>query len=377
MGNRYVIATGNEACCRGAIYAGMSFFAGYPITPATEIAELASELLPKQGGVFMQMEDEIASCAAIIGASAAGRKAMTATSGPGFALMQEELGYAMINEIPLVIADVQRQGPSQGVATLPAQSDIMLTRWGVGGDHPSIVIAPQSVNEIYTETVRAFNLAEKYRTPVIILSDATLAHMSEKVNVFDDGECEVIERAKPTGDPKDYRPFNVATNDVVPLAAYGDGYSHLLCGLSHDDTGFPVNSTENTANVMRHLVGKIEDNIEDIESWEEYRLSDADVVVISIGIVSRSAKYAIDIAREEGIKVGLFRPITLWPFPGKRFSEVCKDARKVISVEMNLGQLSEIAKEYVDTEKKFVAVTQSDGTIVRAEKILDAIKEEN
>jgi 2-oxoglutarate ferredoxin oxidoreductase subunit alpha len=376
MSEQYKIMTGNEACVRGALAAGMSFFAGYPITPATEIAELSSELLPQHGGKFMQMEDELGSIAVVIGASTAGTKAMTATSGPGFTLMQENLSYGMMAEVPCVVVDVMRQGPCQGVATVPAQGDFMEARWGTHGDHPIITLAPSSVAETYYQTVRAFNLAEKYRTPVIMLSDATLAHMSEKVRIPDPSELTIINRKKPTCPPEEYQPFDNSTNEIHPMASFGDGYRWFASGLVHDDTGFPITSDHKAINAaIKHLVGKINDHVADIEAYEEYRMEDADIVILSVGLVSRSVKSAIDKARSMGIKAGLFRPITLWPFPGKRFEEVCAHAKAVMTCEMNEGQLAEVAAQYVNLDQRIIPITQNDGTIIRAEKIFDAIKE--
>jgi len=373
----YKIMTGNEATVRGAIAAGMRFFAGYPITPATEIAEMASELLPQVDGTYMQMEDELASAAAILGASAAGAKSMTATSGPGFSLMHENIGYGMAVELPCVLVDVMRQGPCQGVATLPAQGDLMATRWAVHGDHPVIAIAPNSVSECFTETIRAFNLAEKYRTPVYVLTDATLAHMSEKIAIPEPGDYEIVNRKKPTCKPCEYVPFHTEDDSIQPLSAFGDGYNWFASGLMHDNTGFPVKADDRIGieNEARHLVDKVNNNIKDIEKWEEYRTEDAEILILAVGLLARSAKAAVDDARALGIKAGLFRPITLWPFPEERFVELGKAAKAVVSCEMNLGQLSEVVKECTDLDKKKVAVTQSDGTVITADKILDAIKE--
>jgi len=376
--SEYKIMTGNEACTRGALYAGMDFFAGYPITPATEIAELSSELLPRRGGKFMQMEDELASMAAVIGASAAGARAMTATSGPGFSLMQENLSYAMTSEVPCVVIDVMRQGPCQGVATVPAQGDFMQARWGTHGDHPVIALAPNSVSEAFSETVRAFNLSEKYRTPVIVLSDATLAHMSEKVRLPGAGELEIAERARPTCPPEEYLPYNQKNSRVSPMASFGDGFRWFVSGIVHDDTGFPVtNSPDAIEDSMRHMLDKIADNISDIESYEEYRTEDAEILMLSAGLVSRCAKSAVDAARREGIKAGLFRPVTLWPFPEKRFAELCARAKTVMTCEMNEGQLAEIAAKYTDGAQKLVPVTQNNGTVIKAETVLKAIREAN
>ena len=376
MAKEYKIMTGNEACTLGALAAGMNFFAGYPITPATEIAELASELLPKYGGKYMQMEDELASMAAVIGASAAGAKAMTATSGPGVSLMQENLGYGMSSEIPCVLVDVMRQGPCQGAPTSPAQGDFMQARWGTHGDHPVIVLVPSSVSEVYTEIIRAFNLAERFRTPVFLLSDATLAHMSEKVCIPDPSELTIVNRKKPECDPADYLPFHQADNEVAPMATFGDGYRWFVSGIIHDDTGFPApNDPVQIQQAVDHLLGKISSHISEIESYEEYLTEDAEIIMLSAGLVSRCAKSAVDAARREGIKAGLFRPITLWPFPEERFSQLCSKAKVVMTCEMSEGQLSEVAAKFTDRSQKLVSVTQSSGAMIMEDKILKAIKE--
>ena len=375
----YQIMTGNEACARAAIASGMRFFAGYPITPATEIAELCSELLPKFDGVYMQMEDEIASISAIIGASAAGKKVMTATSGPGFSLMQENIGWAYINEIPCVIVDVMRKGPSGGSATLPAQADIMQTKWGTHGDYRSLVITPNSVEEIYHETIRAFNLSEKYRQPVIMLYDAVLAHMSEKIYVPDDDEIKVIDREKPLS-KENYNPFSYEGGKVQPLASFGQGYKIHMSGLTHDETGFPI-SNQNTTGlqiVINHLFQKIDDNYQnDIEKYEAYFCEDADVLVVSIGITSRSAKAAVVKAREMGIKAGLFRPITMWPFPHEDFSNINLGAKAIITAEMNNGQLNQVVTEDIDRNQKLFIKNLYDGNQIRDIDILNTIIEAN
>ena len=378
MNNEYRILTGNDACVLGAIAAGMRFFAGYPITPATEIAESASVLLPKVGGKYIQMEDEIASIAAVIGASFAGVKAMTATSGPGISLMQENLGYGMIAEVPCVVVDVMRQGPCQGVATQPAQGDIMQSKWGTHGDHPVIVLAPSSVSEVYYETVRAFNLAERFRTPVMLLSDATLAHMSEKVKIPDASELEIINRQKPTG-PKDrsFKPYgNRNEYGVSPMGTFGDGYRWYVSGMIHDEGGFPIaNNPKTTEDLIGHILSKIADHTDAIESYEEYLTEDAEVILLSIGLTARSAKKAVDILRAQGKKVGLFRPITLWPFPEKRFTELAAGARKILSCEMNEGQLCLIAKQMAGATP-VGAITQNNGKMIEADTIVKAVMEE-
>ncbi|MDR1731608.1 MAG: 2-oxoacid:acceptor oxidoreductase subunit alpha [Synergistaceae bacterium] len=375
MEDRFAIMTGNEACVRGAVVAGMNFFAGYPITPATEIAEIASALLPKKDGKFMQMEDEIASIAAVIGASFAGAKAMTATSGPGISLMQENLGFAIIAEVPIVIVDVMRQGPCQGVATAPAQGDFMQTKWGTHGDHPVIALAPASVGEVYVETIRAFNLAEKYRTPVHILSDAMLAHMSERVRIPEAKEYEIVNRKTPTCAKNDYKPYQDDGTGVPPMAKFGDGYKWYVSGIIHDETGFPVtNEPEQIGLQIRRLLSKVENNRGDIEKYEEYRTEDAEILLSAVGMVSRSAKAAIDQARNEGIRVGLLRPITLWPFPERRLAELAGQVRTIVTCEMNEGQLFHMVRESAGGTN-VRRVTQNNGKIISAQKILTTIRE--
>ena len=373
----YQIMNGNEACARAAVASGMSFFAGYPITPATEIAELSSVLLPQTGGVYMQMEDELASIGAVIGASIAGKKAMTATSGPGFSLMQENLGWAYINEIPCVIVDVMRKGPSGGSATLPAQGDIMQTKWGTHGDHPRLVIMPNSVEEVYYETIRAFNLAEKYRQPVILLYDAIVAHMSEKIWVKDADELEIIERAEPVS-KEDYRPFNYSDDSVVPLARVGEGFNIHMSGLTHDETGFPY-SNQNVRGLsisLAHLMGKIDGNYDrDIKKYEAFRCEDADVIVVAAGIVSRSARAAVIQAREQGIRAGLFRPITMWPFPHEDFSVINLVSKAIVTAEMNIGQLNQVVTEDIDRSQKLVMKNLYDGNPISYQDILRSIQE--
>ena len=374
MAKRHEIMTGNEACTHAAIAAGMRFFAGYPITPATEIAELSSELLPQVGGTYMQMEDELASMAAVIGASCSGVKAMTATSGPGFSLMQENLGFGIVAEVPLVLVDAMRNGPCQGVATVPAQGDIFQARWGTHCDHPIIALAPDSVSEVYTETIRAFNLSEKYRTPVILLTDAMLAHMSERVQIPDASELTIINRKRPTCDPKDYKPFEDDGTGIPPMATFGDGYRWYCSGITHDETGFPVASKPQLIqDDITRLMGKIENNIADIESYEEYMTEDADILFIAIGLVARSVKDAIQQLRKMGIKAGLLRPITLWPFPEKRLAALSKTVQKVVTCEMNEGQLYFIARAFAGNTP-VEKITQSNGKIISAETIVAAIK---
>jgi 2-oxoglutarate ferredoxin oxidoreductase subunit alpha len=336
----YKLVQGNEACVEGALAAGMRFYAGYPITPSTEIAEICSQKLPKLGGKFIQMEDELASMAAIIGASLAGVKSMTATSGPGFSLMQENIGYAAIAEIPCVIVNVQRGGPSTGLPTSPAQGDVMQARWGTHGDHPAIALTPNSVQETFEYTVKAFNLAEKYRTPVILLMDETVGHMREKMTFKNISQIEIVNRKKPSCKPEDYVAYRPDEDMIPPMASFGEGYRYHVTGLTHDETGFPTNSSHVSEGLIRRIVDKVEKNIDNFSYYEEYRLEDAEIVIIAYGGVSRSAKSAVDELRKQNIKAGLFRPITIWPFLEKQIYMVSQAAKEIYVAEMNLGQYS-------------------------------------
>lgn len=379
MSKKYKILTGNEAITLGAIAAGMNFFAGYPITPATEILESCSQLLPEIGGVFMQMEDELASMGAVIGASLAGAKAMTATSGPGFTLMQENLGFGTYIETPCVVVDVMRDGPSTGTGTRPLQGDIMQVKWGrAGGNHPVVAVAPASVSELYYETIRAFNLAEKLRTPVIVLSDAIMAHMSEKVQLPDASTLKIENRKVPM-EPKG-RMHSVYKDDgsgIPALPIYGDGRRWCVVGLTHDDSGMPVTSDPAmTQKLVTKLNAKVSNNIEEVESYEEYMTEDADIIAVSFGLLARNVKAAVDVCRAEGIKVGLLRPITLWPFPEKRLSELMDRAKHVITCEMNEGMLDGVVKQQVSGRNVTTSLLcRSDGQIIPLEDIVKEIKE--
>lgn len=336
--NGYKLMQGNEACVEGALAAGMKFYAGYPITPSTEVAEISAQKLPQIGGKFIQMEDELASMAAIIGGSLAGLKSMTATSGPGFSLMQENLGYGAIAEIPCVVVNVQRGGPSTGMPTAPAQGDVMQARWGTHGDHPAVSLTPNSVQETYEYTIKAFNIAEKYRTPVVLLMDETVGHMREKIKLKDPSEIEVIDRKKPKKNLENFKAYKPDDDMIPPMAAFGEGYRYHVTGLTHGEDGFPTNSSEISGKLVQRLVDKIEKNIDDITYYEEYMLEDAEIVIVAYGGVSRSAKSAIDQLRELGIKAGMFRPITIWPFLEKQIEKVAEKAKEVYVAEMNLGQ---------------------------------------
>lgn len=363
---------GNEACVEGAIYAGCKFYAGYPITPSTEIAEGMSVRLPKVGGKFIQMEDEIAGMAATIGGSLAGFKSLTATSGPGFSLKQEALGYACLAEIPCVIVNVMRGGPSTGYPTGPSQSDIMQAKWGTHGDHPAISVTPAYVQEILTETVRAFNLSEKYRTPVVVLYDEIVGHMREPITIPAPGELEVIDRAKPDCKPEEYFPYDDRYL-VAPLAPFGSGYRFHVTGLNHKQDGFPTNDSkvirENNERIMR----KIEDNKEDIWKNEEIFLDDAEIAVFAIGSTARSARFAVEKMRAEGIKAGLLRPLTIWPFPDKAVRELSKRVKAIIVPEMNLGQMV-LEVERCSKGAEVLGIHRVDGEPINPGQIIEAIK---
>jgi 2-oxoglutarate ferredoxin oxidoreductase subunit alpha len=327
---------GNRACALGAIAAGCRFFAGYPITPSSEIAEQMSRELPRADGVFVQMEDEIGSLAAVIGASLGGMKAMTATSGPGFSLMQENLGFAAMTETPCVIVNVMRGGPSTGMPTRPSQGDIMQARWGTHGDHPIIVVAPASVQEIYDETIRAFNLAEELRTPVVVLYDEVIAHLLESVVLPHRRTVATVTRKWARGDEVSFLPY-AETDDLVPVMARpGDGHRVHVTGLTHMPDGFPTQKPDLVAKATQRLLDKITINRDRIERIERFETEDADVVIVAVGIVARAARRAPQDQRG----AGLFRPVTLWPFPEEALSEATAKAKRVLVPEMNAGQLA-------------------------------------
>jgi len=330
---------GNEACVEGALASGMRFFSGYPITPSTEIAELSAVKLPRIGGKFIQMEDEIAGIAAAIGASLAGVKAMTATSGPGFSLKQENIGYAAMAEIPIVIVNVQRGGPSTGLPTSPSQGDVMQARWGTHGDHPIICLTPNSVKETFELTVKAFNLAEKYRTPVVLLTDEITAHMREKIEIPDASEIEIFNRMRPDNKEK-YRAYETKSGEIVPrMAPFGSGYRHHVTGLMHDETGFPSGNPENAERLMTHLMHKISDNLDDIIEYELYKADDADYLIVAYGGNARAATASVKLLREQGYNVGLLRLITIWPFPEDIVYYFSQKVKGILVTELNLGQL--------------------------------------
>ena len=331
---------GDVACAEGALVAGCRFFAGYPITPATEIAETLSERMPQLGGIYIQMEDEIASIAAVIGASYSGFKAMTATSGPGFSLMQENIGLAVMTEAPCVIVDVMRAGPSTGQPTMPGQQDVMQAKWGSHGDYGIIALTPSSVQEMFDLTVEAFNLSETYRVPTLLMADEIVGHMWEKVVIPPMDKLRIVNRKKPSVSPEEYKPFLPDDDLVPPMACFGEGYHFHATGLTHNESGYPrTSSSEDQTRLVNRLCQKIQKNADKIVRVEEVMLDDADVAVVAYGIVARAALSAIRKAREKGIKAGLLRLITLWPFPEEHVARVAQHVRTIAVPEMNCGQL--------------------------------------
>lgn len=347
---------GDFACAEGAIAAGCRFFAGYPITPATEIAERMARRLPEVGGVYIQMEDELGSMAAVIGASYAGVKSMTATSGPGFSLMQENIGLAVMTETPCVIVDIMRGGPSTGQPTMAGQQDVMQAKWGSHGDYEIIALAPSSVQEMFDLTIEAFNLSEIYRIPVIVLADEVVGHMSEPLVIPAPDAINVVNRKRPQHSPEEYLPFNPDENLVPPMACFGEGYRFYATGLTHDERGRPrTSSAKAQQKLVQRLCDKIRENTEKIVKINETMLEDAEVAVIAYGIASRSALSAVRKARERGIKAGLLRLVTLWPFPDSHVSEVAKRVRAIVVPEMNCGQLvREVERAAKETLVTFV-----------------------
>ena len=371
------IMSGNEAIAEGAVAAGVRFFAGYPITPSSEIAEVLSYLLPRVGGKFIQMEDELSSVGAIVGASLAGVKSMTATSGPGFSLMQENIGFAFMVEVPCVIVNVQRGGPSTGLPTRPSQADVMQARWGTHGDHNMIVLVPSSVKESFDLTVECVNLSEMYRTPVVLLLDEVIAHMREKVILPEKDEIKIIERKKPARTGEKYLPYQVTEDAIPPMANFGEGYRYHVTGLTHDETGFPTNDPEEIDKNIRRLYSKIEKHKDEIIRVEEVYTEDAEMAVFAYGSVARSARNVVKKAREKGINVGLMRPITLWPFPEKEVSNLANRAKKIIVPEMNMGQIINEIRRVVPQGVEVEGINRVDGELITPSEIMNKIEEVN
>ncbi|TET36482.1 MAG: 2-oxoacid:acceptor oxidoreductase subunit alpha [Planctomycetota bacterium] len=371
------LVSGNKMIAEGALAAGCRFFAGYPITPSSEIMEYLAQKMPRIGGKFIQMEDEIASMGAVIGASLAGAKAMTATSGPGFSLMQEHIGYAAMAEVPCVIANVMRSGPSTGLPTKTSQGDFMQARFGSHGDIPAIALVPESPIECFHLTVRAFNLAEEYRTPVVLLSDEVNAHMRENVPMKIELEAEIRERREPEVPPSWYKhyPEEVMVRDR-PMAVFGEGYRFHVTGLTHDHEGFPSSKRDQIIDCHTHLVDKVRRNAHRIAAAEKYRMREAKIVIVAAGSAARSAKEAVKMLRNMRIKIGLFRPITMWPFPKKQLQEaVGRKAKAVLVVEQNFGQMAVIVRYYMPRRMPVVHLNQVDGELIEPEKIIAKVTE--
>ncbi len=365
---------GNEACAEGAIAAGARFFAGYPITPSSEIAHLAAQKLPTLGGYYLQMEDELASMAAIVGASLSGTKSFTATSGPGFSLMQENLGVAIMGEVPCVIMNVSRGGPSTGLATKQAQGDVMQTRWGTHGDHALIVLTPSTVQECFDLTVEAFNLSERYRTPVVLLTDKTVGHMREGVEIKDPQELHLVNRKKPTGPPEAYLTFKADEDDIPPLAAYGDPHILRVNSSMHGEDGFLDASPGTSTALVDRLCRKIENNIDEIGMVKTYQMEDPDIVILSFGISARSSRKAVLKAREKGFKVGVIQLLTLWPFPAEKIRALVGPCEHILVPELNRGQLTlEVERSFPD--KQVHRLNKYSGEDILPGEILDLVEE--
>ncbi len=366
---------GNQACALGAIAAGCRLFAGYPITPSSEVAERMAKELPRVEGVFIQMEDEIASMAAVLGSSMGGVKSMTATSGPGFSLKQEHIGYAGLAEVPCVIINVMRGGPSTGMPTRPAQGDVMQSRWGTHGDHPIIVLTPSSVQEIYQETIRAFNLSETYRVPVIVLYDEAIGHLVDTVDVPDPDSIEIHDRKWASGPAEGYLPYAADEDGVPPMPLPGDGYRTHTTGLTHLETGFPTQVPSEVTRVISRLLDKIELNRDAIEQYELKHCDDAEILVVAFGITARASERAVNIARESGIKVGLMRPVTLWPFPERKLRELAGRVSHVLVPEMNAGQLILEIERLCPDAVTVSGINRFDGEPINPGEVLEKIEE--
>lgn len=366
---------GDVACAEGAISAGCRFFAGYPITPATEVAERMSERLPHVGGIYIQMEDEIASMNAILGASWAGLKAMTSTSGPGFSLMMENLGLGVMLETPCVLVNIQRAGPSTGLPTMAAQGDMMQARWGSHGSYEIIALVPSSPQEIFDLTITAFNLSERYRVPVLVMSDEAVGHMSEKVVIPRISSKELVSRRRPDGTQEQYLPYKADGDLVPPMAIAGEGYRFHVTGLTHDERGYPVMTAEAQDQLVRRLVDKIRLNKKDIIRYEEVGIEDAEVIVCAYGISTRVARLAVQEARNAGIRAGMLRLITVWPFAEDRIRELAQQVKAFVVPEINYGQIVLEVERCAAGKASTLLVPHMGGGVHHPQTILKAIKE--
>jgi 2-oxoglutarate ferredoxin oxidoreductase subunit alpha len=375
MEQQHLFVQGNEACVEAALYAGLEFFAGYPITPSTEIAESLASRLPQTNGRFIQMEDELASMCAVIGASLTGKKAMTATSGPGFSLMQEAIGYAVMTETPCVIVNVQRGGPSTGLPTGVSQGDIMQARWGTHGDHAIIAITASNNQDIISTTIDAFNFAETYRTPVILLLDEVVAHTRERITMPEPGAVEVIERLR-TSVPEgtDYHPYLPREDGRLPMSDFGGVHRYNVTGLMHDMWGFPTTNPAIVYGLKRHLVDKIEGQTREITRFKDFYVDDADFLLISYGSSARAALHLVRNRRARGEKLGLLELQTLWPFPTEEVKKRCASAQAIVVVEMNMGQIYHEVQKVVDNPGKIYLANQINGHFITPTDILNIIR---
>jgi len=370
MSTQVKFVQGNEACVEAAMYAGLQFFAGYPITPSTEIAELLARRLPMAGGKFIQMEDELSSICAIIGASLTGHKVMTATSGPGFSLMQEALGYAIMAEIPCVIVDVQRGGPSTGIPTHGSQGDIMQARWGTHGDHAIIALTASNHQDVFAMTIEAFNMAETYRTPVILLFDELVGHMRERLEVPEAGEIPLVERLRTSvRGGVNYHPYLPREDGRLPMSDFGGVHRYNVTGLYHDMWGFPSSDPAVVHDLIRHLVDKIENRTSLLARYKEYHLEDAEIVLVSYGSAARSALHVVQNRRRRGERLGLLELQTLWPFPAAIVREKCARAASVVVVELNMGQVMQEVRRAVDNPERVFLANRIDGVFITPEDI--------
>lgn len=375
MPNNIRFVQGNEACVEGALYAGLDFFAGYPITPSTEIAEHLSERLPEIGGKFIQMEDEIASMCAIIGASLTGKKVMTATSGPGFSLKQEAIGYACMTEIPCVIANVQRGGPSTGNPTHVSQGDINQARWGTHGDHSIIALTASNHQDVFRMTVDAFNMAETYRTPVILLFDEVIGHMREKLIIPEKGELDIVDRLRTSvAKDVDYHPYLPREDGRLPMSDFGGEHRYNVTGLFHDMWGFPANNPQIVNELLHHLVDKIEKNVHAITRYKEHFLEGAEYVLVSYGSAARSAIHLAKNRRNKGEKIGVLELQSIWPFPVELVKEKCSDAKAVLVVEMNMGQVLTQVKAAVKNPDRVFLANRIDGKLITPSDIKQLLR---
>lgn len=367
--------TGDVACAEGALAAGCRFFGGYPITPATEVAEHMSARLPDVGGTFIQMEDEIGAMASILGASWAGQKSMTSTSGPGFSLMMENIGLGVCTETPCVVVNVQRAGPSTGLPTMGAQADMMQARWGSHGHYEIIALAPCSAQEIFYQTITAFNLSERYRSPVLVMTDEIIGHMSEKVVIPKADAITRVSRPKPKGRKDRFKLYAPDKNGVAPMPVAGEGYQIHVTGLTHDERGYPVMTVETQQEMMDRLTGKILNNRDDIVMTEAHQLEDAEIVLVSYGISARTSLAAMHQARAMGMKVGLLRLITVWPFAEDRIRELADRVKGFVTVEINLGQIHLEVTRCAGGKVPCHLVGHAGGSIISPQQVIDVLKE--